>query len=588
MKLSKFVIIPKLRTLGSLVVPFFYTMVLLVVIFYVWTRNVNHQVSTGNFPLYHSLQGTTTYIRHGFDPAQLQEIPVIGSEWAKHEQWPPRVRDSALPGLPERSIISPKRTAAQEFTIIIPIDIGNTAISYLGANPSAMPGIYIAHIAENWEIYFNGVPMLSEIHLNEEGRIISNRYWRHVHFPIDRHLITEGTNILTLRIFGDPRRGSTGLRLINYFDDYRVIKSRNHFIIEMIICGASGFIGFYFLVIFFSAKEKRHRFYLYFSIFSILFCIYTVMRHGTINYLIPNSNIARLFEYFSLMFLVAFLGMFTETIGRGKTTIITKAYLVILFSLAFTQIFIFGHWGEEAISLLNILIFLYFSYVVLHSCLYVYLRYKNKLSSDGTSTGGSSYISLLGFFLPGMILTYILGIYEILDMNIFDTNIKVQFMHGLFIVQIGMAFTLMKEMESAIKKERALNLRNISLEGEIALAKEKLENLQKLKEQQAIEDLTLGDLRLNTVSNRAYLNGADIYLKQKEFLLMLALVKNNDRGINSEKLYETVWEAKINYNKNTLYKHISELRKKLEKADFNYTIGFEQEKGYFLEKLTKK
>jgi len=291
--------------------------------------------------------------------------------------------------------------------------------------------------------------------------------------------------------------------------------------------------------------------------------------------------------------LVAFLGMFTETIGKGKITIITKAYLVFLSALAFTQIFIFGHWGEEAISLLNILIFLYFSYVVLHSCLYVYLCYKNELLSGdppngGIQTDGASYSSLLGFFLPGMILTYILGIYEILDMNIFDSNIKVQFVHGLFIVQIGMAFTLMKEMESAIKKERELNLRNMSLEGEIALAKQKLENLQKLKERQAIEDITLEELRLNTVSNRAYLNGVDIYLKQKEFLLMLTLVKNSDRGISGEKLYETVWETKINYNRNTLYKHISELRKKLEQADFNYTIGFEQEKGYFLERLTKK
>ena len=128
------------KNLSKYAISAFYVIASLLVIFYVWTRNVNHQVSTGTFPLYHNLQGTTTYIRHGFDPAQLKEIPVPGSVWVKHDRWPPRVRDSALPGLPERSIISPKKEAAQEFTILIPIEIDNAAISYLNANPSVIPG----------------------------------------------------------------------------------------------------------------------------------------------------------------------------------------------------------------------------------------------------------------------------------------------------------------------------------------------------------------------------------------------------------------------------------------------------------------
>ena len=193
-------------------------------------------MSTGDFPLYRSFQDTPSFIRHGFDPAQLQEIPVVGSElgrdnqWVVLETWPPRVRDSVLPGLPERSIFSPRRAAAEEFTIIIPVEIDSEFISYLKNNPAVIPGIYLAHIAENWQIFFNGELMLSEMHLNEEGRIISQRYWRHVYFPVDRSLIEEGTNILALRILGDPRRGSTGLRLINYLCDYRVIQSRSHFL----------------------------------------------------------------------------------------------------------------------------------------------------------------------------------------------------------------------------------------------------------------------------------------------------------------------------------------------------------------------
>jgi len=364
------------KNLPKYMVYAFYTVVTLLVIFYVWTRNVNHQVSTGDFPLYRSFQDTPSFIRHGFDPAQLQEIPVLGSEWVKHEQWPPRIRDSALPNLPSRSIISPRKEAASEFTIIIPIEIDKTAISYLNVNPSVIPGIYLAHIAENWEIYFNGELMLSEMHLNEEGRIKSQRYWRHVYFPVDRSLIEEGTNILALRILGDPRRGSTGLRLINYLCDYRVIQSRSHFFTEMLLCGFSAFIGVYFILLFLSIKNRKpdgskpEHFYLYFGIFSMLICCYVTMRYGIINFLIPNSYIARLLEYLSLMFLVVFFGMFVETLGKGKLTKITQGYIVFCLTLAFTQIFIFGHWGEEAISLLNIPIFFYYSFVFFYDVFY--------------------------------------------------------------------------------------------------------------------------------------------------------------------------------------------------------------------------
>ena len=152
----------------------FYMAASLLVFYYAWTQNINHQISAGNNPIYRNLMDCPAYIRQSFGLAEIQKNPFADSKFIRGEAFdntwfalkksPPKVRNSSLPGLPGRPVISPGKGTAEEFTIIIPVEMDSKAISFLNDNPSVIPGILFKGIGENWEIYFNGTLMLSEIH----------------------------------------------------------------------------------------------------------------------------------------------------------------------------------------------------------------------------------------------------------------------------------------------------------------------------------------------------------------------------------------------------------------------------------------
>lgn len=94
-----------------------------------------------------------------------------------------------------------------------------------------------------------------------------------------------------------------------------------------------------------------------------------------------------------------------------------------------------------------------------------------------------------------------------------------------------------------------------------------------------------GSLRLDVLAAQAFVNGKDLLLKTKEFLILLFLVQNEDRLISSELLYETIWNTPIGDDNRTLQSNISALRIKLEGLDCGYTIRSSYGKGYCFEKV---
>ncbi len=234
------------------------------VVFYAWNeQRIVRQGGDG--PLYRNLMDGEALIKRG-----------DSETWYRFSQTPLRVRNSLLPDLPKRAFLSPWGNEAEEFTIKIPVNLNEEAITFLNDNPSVLPGVFLGYIGENWEIFFNGIPVRSEIHLNERGKMTEKRTWRSVYFPIDRSCVVLGTNILTLRIIGDPAYLITGLSYDapHYFDDYSLIEVRQHKFPFIALCGIFGFTGIYYLAIFLLLRRKREVFNLYFSIFSILLCVY--------------------------------------------------------------------------------------------------------------------------------------------------------------------------------------------------------------------------------------------------------------------------------------------------------------------------
>ena len=212
------------------------------------------------------------WIKSGFNPIDIIDLSfesLTAGEWTRFDTKPPRVKNSGLPGLPQKPFLYPFRNETQEFTIIIPVDFDSEAIAYLNNNTSVIPGVYFANIGESWQIFFNGNLVRSEMYKID-------RSWRHVYFPIDRSFFTEGINILALRIIGDPGYNATGLAFSapHYIDDYKVIERRLQNFLFNLLCCIIGFTGICYLLIFIFIRKKIDVYYLWFSIYSILLCVY--------------------------------------------------------------------------------------------------------------------------------------------------------------------------------------------------------------------------------------------------------------------------------------------------------------------------
>ena len=161
-------------------------------------------------------------------------------------------------------------------------------------------------------------------------------------------------------------------------DDFAVIEKRQFNFLFIAVVGIFGFSGVYYLMLFLSIKRKREVYYLYFSIFSILLCVYSAMSHNLIHYVIPNSNIACRLEYGSLMLMMPAFCMFIQIIGRGRISKISWGYLAFCLFLVVTQIFFCNQYAEETLEIWDVSLFFYYTYVFFHDVIYFYWTTKRE------------------------------------------------------------------------------------------------------------------------------------------------------------------------------------------------------------------
>ena len=93
--------------------------------------------------------------------------------------------------------------------------------------------------------------------------------------------------------------------------------------------------------------------------------------------------------------------------------------------------------------------------------------------------------------------------------------------------------------------------------------------------------LTLGPIRLEPASGRAFLNGEDMALTQKEFSLLQQFMQHPNKILLAKDLYEKVWRQEMLVDAHSLKTAVSRLRNKLRGSD--YTITAEYGEGYILE-----
>jgi DNA-binding response OmpR family regulator len=75
--------------------------------------------------------------------------------------------------------------------------------------------------------------------------------------------------------------------------------------------------------------------------------------------------------------------------------------------------------------------------------------------------------------------------------------------------------------------------------------------------------IAFGSLALDLISNRAFTDGRDLLLTQKEFALLLLFAQNENRTVNTKDLYEKIWGSAANNDVRAVKQQLSNLRGKL-------------------------
>ena len=83
-----------------------------------------------------------------------------------------------------------------------------------------------------------------------------------------------------------------------------------------------------------------------------------------------------------------------------------------------------------------------------------------------------------------------------------------------------------------------------------------------------VEILAYGSLRLDIVSQRAYMTGVDMNLSAKEFALLKVFITNRDKIMDIDYLYKKIWNAQSDVGVGAVKTAVSRLRMKLDDSEF--------------------
>jgi signal transduction histidine kinase/DNA-binding response OmpR family regulator/HPt (histidine-containing phosphotransfer) domain-containing protein len=331
----------------------------------------------GNF--YINLNEYPLYTRNGFDPSAVSDVPDIsGGSWGVKLPGGRKgilsVEALGLPDIPRRFFLSPFKEADREYTMKIPFSVSPEEFEKISGKEPFQPGIFLAALGNNWEIFFNGRPVKSEMHLDGNGRIKSGRAWRYVSFPLDRSMFVPGTNILTFRIAGSPHFDATGLWYENpyYIGDYEDISRTHDESLVVALCAVYFFVALYHFLLFMSRRKDRYN--LYYCFFSIFLGIYFFTRSNTIYRLIPNSDITFRLEYASLYMMTPMISSFLEHFNFEKTKIINRVYTGLCLFLALSQGIFPNTFGDDLLYIWWAVALTELGYVLGYDILYVFCR----------------------------------------------------------------------------------------------------------------------------------------------------------------------------------------------------------------------
>jgi len=133
-------------------------------------------------PLYINIRENPVYVRSGFNATDVEKPDFTDEAWklidpAENQNSVIKMKNTGLEEIPPRAYLSPFKKKDQEFTVGIPFTLGEEQFSLFegdlpGEKAPLIPGIFFASIGENWEIFLNGTPIRTEMHLDDEGQFL--------------------------------------------------------------------------------------------------------------------------------------------------------------------------------------------------------------------------------------------------------------------------------------------------------------------------------------------------------------------------------------------------------------------------------
>jgi signal transduction histidine kinase/CheY-like chemotaxis protein/HPt (histidine-containing phosphotransfer) domain-containing protein len=361
-------------------------------------------------PFYINLNSFPFYAKNGFDPAHAAVVPdSAGDSWRVKETQRKGVSTAESLGLvdaPQRFFLSPFEEKAREYTMLIPFTLEEEQFEIIRGEKPFQPGVFLAAIGNNWEIFFNGRLVKSEMHLDEDGQIKSGRGWRYVSFPLDRSAFVRGTNILAFRIVGAPHSDITGLWYEDpyYIGDYDAIRKNHDQSLVIAICAVYFFVGLYHFLLFLSRPKDRYN--LYYCFFSILLGIYFLMRSNAVYTFIPNTDITFRLEYASLYTAIFVQAAFLEHLNFGKTLLVNRIYGAFCLLCAAAQGIFPNSFGDDVLYVWWAAAIFGLVYIIVYDIGYVFFRDVRALrkTAKNRSLPGVLWASLTGTPLGNIII----------------------------------------------------------------------------------------------------------------------------------------------------------------------------------------
>ena len=300
--------------------------------------------------------------------------------------------------------------------------------------------LHITMIGQNFEIFINGNPVKSEIHLDSDGNIQMYRTLKNVNVLIDSRYLKPGINIISFRIICDRLSYEGGIHdlsdfSISPFSDSEPLSNK---IIGSLIA-LYLFIGLYQLSIFLYKRNDRYT--LYFGLLSLLLSLYIFIRSPNIYAIISDTRYSFKMEVAVLYLFSSTLYAFVESGINKKISSICKMIALInlsaillnfSFSLTYSYKVLYAWQAFTGITAAGYTVFL------VHSCAKSFFVFFRQSNNAATAFRKMFFKTFQGNIFIGAIVIAVLSIIDIID-SLFLHN-------GYYLTQYGFIFFIISLM----------------------------------------------------------------------------------------------------------------------------------------------